>query len=234
MSLRLDWCDHATAKFACERWHYSGLVPAGKTVKIGVWEDMRFIGAILFSGGPSPNIWKTYKLSPLEGAELSRVALTNHKTPVSRIIAIALRMYRKLCPGTKLVVSYADLKEGHHGGIYQAGNWIYLGPFGPKVERRFKLSGRRIHERNMRQQIIDGKCRRSDFVAVAVPPKHKYVLAFDETLQTQLEKLKKPYPKRAGSKANVAIVHQAIGGGATPTPALQFDSLQSVTEAVNV
>jgi len=29
--------------------------------------------------------------------------------------------------GVRLVVSYADPAHGHHGGIYQAGNWVYLG-----------------------------------------------------------------------------------------------------------
>jgi hypothetical protein len=58
---------------------------------------------------------------------LTRIALTNHKAPVSRIMAITLRKLKKHAKGLKLVVSYADFNQGHHGGIYQATNWIYVG-----------------------------------------------------------------------------------------------------------
>lgn len=220
VKLKLDWATYEAVKHACKHWHYSKSVPAGKTVKIGVWEDGKFIGAIIFSGGPSPNIWKTYNLTPLEGSELSRIALSKHKTPVSRIVSIAIRLLRALCPGLKLIISYADTNEGHYGGIYQAGNWFYLGEFGPKVERY--LRGKKIHERNMRQRILDGKNRRKDFTERPVEPKHKYAIAFDESLKSRLLRERKPYPKRAVSKDSVAIGFQPIEGGASPTTALQF------------
>jgi len=38
-----------------------------------------------------------------------------------------LRKLKKHAKGLKLVVSYADFNQGHHGGIYQATNWIYVG-----------------------------------------------------------------------------------------------------------
>jgi hypothetical protein len=31
--LKLDWCSHEAAKYACENWHYSKCVPNQKTVK---------------------------------------------------------------------------------------------------------------------------------------------------------------------------------------------------------
>jgi len=51
MSLRLDWCSHEAAKYAVEKWHYSRTMPVGKMVKIGVWEDSKFIGAVVFAQG---------------------------------------------------------------------------------------------------------------------------------------------------------------------------------------
>ena len=219
MSLRLDWATHQAAKYACENWHYSKCLPAGKLVKIGVWEDDKFIGVVLFSGGPSPNIWKTYNLKPIEGSELSRVALTKHKAPVSRIVSIALKFFKKFCPGIKLIISYADMERDHHGGIYQAGNWIYLGKFGPKVARF--LGGKKIHERNMRQRILDGKNKRHQFTEKNVKPKHKYAIVFDKKLAEVIERQRKPYPKRAVSKDNVAAEFHSVEGGAIPTTALQ-------------
>ena len=53
----------------------------------------------------------------------------DHRTPVLRMIAISARILRRSNPGLRLVVSFADGSSwsGHHGGIYQAGGWIYLG-----------------------------------------------------------------------------------------------------------
>ena len=217
--LKLDWATHQQTSYACKNWHYSKCVPAGKTVKIGVWENNIFIGVVVFSGGPSPNIWKTYNLKPIEGAELSRVALTKHISPVTRIISIALKFFRKFCPGIKLIISYADKKVGHHGGIYQGGGWIYLGEFGPSFERLFL--GKVIHERNMRQRILDGKNSRDQFKDRPVPPKHKYAIAFTPGLIARLNSESKPYPKRASSKDNVATPDQGVEGGVNPTDALQ-------------
>ena len=41
--------------------------------------------------------------------------------------SVAIKMLRRQSPGLRLLVSYADPEQGHHGGIYQGGNWIYLG-----------------------------------------------------------------------------------------------------------
>lgn len=41
--LKLDFCSYQAAKFACENFHYSKSTPAGKIIKIGVWENERFI-----------------------------------------------------------------------------------------------------------------------------------------------------------------------------------------------
>ncbi len=221
--LLLDWATHEAAKYACENWHYSGCMPAGKTLKVGAWENGKYIGAIVFSGGPSPNIWKTYGLKPIEGSELSRVALTVHDSPVSRIVSISIKFLRKSCPGIKLIISYADLARGHHGGIYQAGNWFYLGPKGPKVARF--LYGKQIHERNMRQRILDGKNSRNQFTEKPVPPKHKYAIAFDAGITARLKREARPYPKRAVSKEIVASPNHGEEGGETPTTALQFDTM---------
>lgn len=127
-NLRLDWATHEASKYAVEHWHYSNCLPSGKSVKIGVWESDRFIGVIMFGLGATPNLSKKYNLKMTECCELTRVALTDHETPVSRIVAIALNFLKRSNPGIRIVVSFADEgSQGHHGGIYQAGNWVYSG-----------------------------------------------------------------------------------------------------------
>lgn len=127
INLRLDWCSYKAAKYAVEHWHYSKCMPAGKTVKIGIWENRKFIGCIIFSMGAQIDLVKQYGLTPFQGCELTRIAMKTHKSPVTKCVAIALKMLRKIAPKLRLVVSFADPKENHFGVVYQAGNWIYTG-----------------------------------------------------------------------------------------------------------
>src|SRR3989304_3384358 len=109
MSLHLDWCSYEAAKYAVEHWHYSGDLPVGKTVKIGVWEDEKYIGCVIYSLGANKHIGHPYGLTQQEVCELTRVALSKHKTPTSKIVSMSLKMLKKQSPGLKLVVSYANL-----------------------------------------------------------------------------------------------------------------------------
>ena len=145
--LRIDWATHAAAKYACENWHYSGCIPKSKLSKVGVWEDGKFIGVVIFGSGASPQIGNPYKLHPDQVCELVRVALTKHITPVSKILAIALKLVAKANPRLKLVVSYADPLQGHHGGIYQATNWIYSGKTAPCEWFKIVATGKLVHSR---------------------------------------------------------------------------------------
>jgi hypothetical protein len=229
-NLKIDWATHEAAKYACENWHYSKCLPAGKLVKIGVWENSNFIGVVIFSGGPTPNMWKTFDLSPIEGSELSRVALTKHITPVSKILAISIKFFKNKCPKIKLLISYADKKMKHHGGVYQASNWIYLGSFGQNMFEVIRKSDRKkIHMRNAREEIARGRAKKTDFIWQKSEEKHKYALPLDEEMKKRILPLSKPYPKRAGSiVADAPEVHSGEGGS-VPTPALHSQEAQNGT-----
>jgi len=222
VELKIDWATHKAAKYACETWHYSGCLPAGKIVKIGVWENFKFIGVVLFSGGPTPNMWKTYDLSPIRGSELSRIALTKHNTPVSKIVSLAIKFLRKSCSKLRLIISYADTEQGHIGTVYQAGNWIYVGKFGGNMYNVIRKSDmKKIHMRNAREEIARGRAKKDWFIWSLSKPKHKYLMPLDDEMRKRIEPLRKPYPKRAVSKENVATGYQPVEGGEIPTTALQ-------------
>ena len=89
--LKIDWATHESAKYAVENWHYSQCLPAGKLVKVGAWENEKFIGVVIFGRGANNNMAKPYGLTQLECCELVRIALTTHLTPVSRIAALAIK-----------------------------------------------------------------------------------------------------------------------------------------------
>jgi hypothetical protein len=150
VALRLDPVTVATARAACERWHYSRKSPSGKTLSFGVWEGGRFVGVVSFGRGASHRLGGRYGLGTYEVCELVRVALRDHLHLVSRIVAIALRLLKMACPGLRLVVSFADPEYGHRGTIYRAGNWVYAGRTLSKDE--YLVHGVRYHGRTLRHK----------------------------------------------------------------------------------
>jgi hypothetical protein len=231
--LRLDWCTHEAAKYACEKWHYSRCVPNQKTVKVGVWESARFIGCVLFGDGANNHMFQPYGLTAFQGCELVRIALAQHKTPVSRIVRIALAKLREACPGLRLVSSFADPEHGHTGGIYQAGGWLYTGKTEPSDE--YIVNGRRMHGRALRstrsthrlknvpaQNIYDWtrKVLDPNVRPVQGSSKYRYLMPLDDDMRAKLLPLAKPYPKRATSLDSEAPANHAGEGGAIPTVAL--------------
>jgi len=224
-NLKIDWATHESAKYACENWHYSKCMPVGKIVKIGAWENDKFIGVVLFSRGSAPHLMTPYGLTQMDGCELTRVALCNHITHVSKILSIAVKFLKKHCPGLKIIVSFADPREGHHGGIYQACNWIHTGTQVPGGSLEYLINGKWVHPRTMGSKFgIQGKVFLEKYPNIKTRRptlKYRYVLPLDEEIKRKIEPLRKPYPKRATSKVNVASGFQPEGGGAIPTVALQ-------------
>ncbi len=215
--LKLDWCSHEAAKYAVEKWHYSRSLPAGKMIKVGCWEDEKYIGVVLFAYGANQNIGTPYGLKQTECCELVRVALSKHNTPVSKIIAIALRFVQKQSPGIRLIVSYADSGQQHHGGIYQAGNWLYVGFF--TGEHNVVVNGRMMHRRQA--YSLYGTTKPKGSYNVPASGKHKYLMPLDDEIRKRIEPLRKPYPKRCvTSIASDAPANQAGEGGAIPTVTL--------------
>jgi len=197
--LRIDWATHKAAKYACENWHYSGCLPAGKLVKVGAWENSKYIGCVIFGRGATPNLGRPYNLGQDQCVELVRIALTDHSTPVSRIASLAIKVLRKSNPNLRLIVSFADQSQGHHGGIYQAGNWLYAGQGSPA--KFYMIKGRLTHRRSigakgLTQNIDGAKKIDPNATVVNVPGKHRYLMPLDNEMRERVLPLSKPYPKR--------------------------------------
>lgn len=220
-NLKIDWATHESAKYACENWHYSKCIPKNKLVKIGVWENDIFIGVVIFGYGATPQLGKPYGLQITECCELVRIALRQHATPVSRILSLAVKFLKKSNSGIKLVVSFADKTQGHHGGIYQACNWVYSGQTAPCVFFRDPL-GKLWHPRRAsRVPNPEKKLVTNDWKEELQQGKHRYLLALDEKTKQLIKPLKKPYPKRVASIDNDALSDQEREGGVNPTATLQ-------------
>lgn len=208
-NLKIDWATHEAAKFACQKWHYSKCLPTGKIVKIGAWENDKFIGVILFSYGANNNAAKSFGLKQTQVCELTRVALNVHKSPVSRMLSIATKLLKKQSPGIRLVFSYADKSDiGHHGGIYQADNWIYLGERKTSNKGAYYLiNGKQMHGRSARAKYGNETNFPKGWQHVASKTKHLYVKVIDSEYKLMFES--KKYPKRAASIENDASGFQS-------------------------
>lgn len=219
VELRVAPCRHSAAKYAVMHWHYSRRMPIGKLVKYGVWEDRRFVGAVVFARGACKFLGSRFGLTHTEVCELVRVALCEHRSQVSRILAIACKLLKRDNPGIRMIVSFADSDQGHYGGIYQANGWLYTGDAKTTFLRvngetiHVQTAGLRYPSCSLRwlRDNVDPKAEH-----VSSPPKYRYVKPLDKEMLEIARAKAKPYPRRK----------QAIGGdhpqseGAAPIPTL--------------
>jgi len=193
VDLKIDWATYEAAKYAVEHWHYSRSLSSGRNVYIGVWEGGKFIGVIVFGiGSGNATNGKGYGLARShEMAELTRIALTKHETPISRIVKIAIQFIRRQSPGLRMIISMADPMHGHHGGIYQAGNWIYTGQTAEDYQYQLP-DGRYVHHRTATSLLksVAGRQKKK------LPGKYRYLMPLDDEIRKRIEPLRKPYPKR--------------------------------------
>lgn len=207
--LKIDWASHEAAKYACENWHYSKCLPTGKLVKIGVWENGKFIGVVLFGRGASPHLGSKFDLKQDEVCELVRIAMTKHSVAVSKVMALANKFLKKSNLGLRLIVSFADPNQGHYGGIYQATNWTYTGRSSETTE--VYIDGRWRHMRGAFYKMNKNTPTRK------VDGKHRYLMPLDENMRAKIAPLAKPYPKRVKKQDSE---HPSELGGAVPTDTL--------------
>ena len=197
--LHIDWCSYDAAKYAVEHWHYSETMPSGKTLKIGVWEDDQFIGVVIYSRGANNRIAEPFGLHQIEVCELTRVALTEHRTPVTRILSISRKLLLNNSPGLKLIISYADPEQDHHGGIYQADNWVYIGT--SEAQKEVLVNGTEYHKRTVYAkygtasvQKLNSRHPGIDFKHGPERFKYKYIFPLTDKMNRKIKQLSKPYP----------------------------------------
>lgn len=189
-------------------------------MKFGVWEEGKFIGVVIFSRGASPWLGKALELDQTEICELTRIAMTKHKTPVSQVVAICLKKFKETNSKMRAVVSFADPKEGHKGGIYQAGNWIYTGQSGEVTE--YFVDGRWRHKKGVWNRLVKEKKQGKNLPVVEggepvpwrdMPGKFRYIYPLDKAMRRKVTKLALDFPNaveglvasRPGSAGEVQV-----------------------------
>lgn len=145
-----------------------------------------------------------------EVVELVRVALNGGQGHghTSEIVADALRRLHRDRPMVKLVVSYADVDQGHIGTIYQATNWIYEGMVKAGEKLNIYVDGEKVHHRTFTKDssptdaLNDLKRRGHTVEVVETNGKQKYLFPFDRKLRKRLLRSALPYPKAQDTPEN--------------------------------
>ena len=190
--------------FEVEPWllekHYAKRMPQ-IMFAFGLYEESSLVGVITYGIPASPPLCmgicgKEFSNKVLE---LNRICLeSNNKNWASFLVANSM----KLLPKPTIVVSFADMAQGHIGYVYQASNFIYTGLSAHRVD--WTIKGQ---EHKHAKTIGDGltleaiKAKHGDdFYYVERSRKHRYIFFVGskrdkKELNSKLKYPVMPYPK---------------------------------------
>ena len=142
------------AKHLVERCHYSHLMP--NSVYCASWHlpgglfgtRGRIVAAASFA---PPVAYHDSLFATAPMLELKRLVRDNELPcpPLSGLIAKACRRIKELGLA-ELLISYADLDEDHHGGVYQACSWFYNGARAPSYGYYLIVNGDKVSTRGLK------------------------------------------------------------------------------------
>lgn len=199
----IDRCD-------CEPYiigiHYAKRWPS-ITFAYGLFRLGVLCGVVTYGTPPSSTLRRgvagdDYKSDVLE---LNRLCLKdNIKNEASFLVGASLRML----PKNKIIVSFADISQGHAGYVYQATNFMYCGLSAKRTD--WKVRGKEhLHGQTIADEFRGVKNRAAamrekygdDFYLEPRPRKHRYIfLTGSKSFKNKVVKLIKykqePYPKK--------------------------------------
>jgi hypothetical protein len=178
-------------KNACQNWHYSKKAPP-YFFAVGFYENDVYIGCITFSHGANCNMLKPYGMSQSQGCELTRCAFKSHDSPMSKIMAIAIKELKEKYYKLRLIVSYADPEQGHYGTIYQAANWIYTGM--TSGDYYYIINGEKRHRRQVGYGPSKTWKPEQATAKIAYCGRHRYLFPINPKTRKHILRLAKAYP----------------------------------------
>ena len=160
---------------------------------------------------------KQFNLVQGQFIELNRMALNGKQESTSKVLSLAIKLFKKHNPTVKLLISYSDKGQKHFGTIYQATNWIYVGE-NESSGKDYFYKGKWRHDRTLNEYP-------KEFLATLETRKRsgkrKYLYPLDKTLLHLCKSLSKPYPKKAQEVNEDKRDASSIEiGGSNPTVAL--------------
>ena len=119
-------------------------------------------------------------------------------------MSLCLKKLKKEFHNIRMVVSFSDTEQGHHGGVYQANNWLYSGQIESTANKFFIIHGKKYHGKSLYgkygvggqklQWLRDNVDKNAEYAPYF--PKHRYLMPLDKDMRDKIQPLSKPYPKR--------------------------------------
>ncbi len=160
--------------------HYAKRWPS-ISYAFGLFADDVLTGIVTYGTPPSAPLRKGIAGPEFASdvLELNRLCLfCNLPNEASRLVSGSL----KLLPAGKIVVSFADVSQGHNGAVYRASNFTYHGLSAKRTD--WKIKGREhLHGQTVadefrglpnRAQLMRDKYG-DDFYLAPRPRKHRYI-----------------------------------------------------------
>jgi len=154
--------------------HYAKRVPS-ISYCYGLYNVNNVLQGVISFGSPAskPLVVGAFKGNYQENfLELNRLCVEDNleKNSLSFFVSQSL----KLLPKPKVIVSYADTSQNHHGYIYQATNWIYTGLSDKRTE--WRMRGNNKHSKTICEQysLEERQKDKDKFYIVDRPRKHRY------------------------------------------------------------
>jgi hypothetical protein len=158
MALQGYWVEettfnHMVRKFL-KRWHYSDYVNIQAKHTFCLFREGNFgipemVGVCIYTRPAGPTAGQSYyPEAPDKVLELRRLCLID-STPKNAESYFVSRTIKWLKQNTdwELILSYADMEQGHTGVIYRASNFEYVGVTG--VGKTLEVDGKRFHIRTL-------------------------------------------------------------------------------------
>lgn len=178
--------DRAEAKAVIVAGHYLHSFPSGWT-SCHRYED----AYVVFSIPANKNLGPFLFGPDIQIRELARLWAPDGHRPnlLTQAISSSVRELRQRTEVDALV-SFADLNNGHHGGIYQAASWLYTGQ---SSESRVYIlpDGRTVSRRSFHS---GGTSLLPSVKPVKLPGKHRYVRPLNRKAKKALRLPVLPYP----------------------------------------
>lgn len=201
----------AEALKVTEKYHYlKGVSSAGKCV--GAYDKGRLVAVVVWANPLSEAVrsqicGEEYKHLVVE---LQRLCLVpDCPFPASQIVSQSIKTLNDWQRHNeygefKILISFADSRVGHHGGVYQSMSWLYCGQShqGNDGKIRVDENGHIRARRNDGVNISDAEALKRGWKIVSIPKTHKYRYVKFVGSKSEKKRLRKllqldvlPYPK---------------------------------------
>lgn len=208
--------NHFTAAQMVTKYHYAHRTPS-IVASFGMYVDDVLAGVITYGVPSQRNVLlccgDEYEKNALE---LNRLFIHDWagRNSESWLIGQSFQWLAKTHSEIKILVSYADTEQGHHGMIYRATNWLYTGM--SSTEGNLLINGSKMHPRTVFDQfgtrnIETLKTRGVIVERTNVAGKHRYVYFLGDKRQRKILKQSLkwdilPYPQENKNAAGTALL----------------------------